>query len=572
MSRGFLSSVCLLPAVLVSLFLVQSCSASTFLDDAILLRPHLVSLRRELHQLAELGFEEHKTSARLIKELEALGISHQSGIVGTGIVATLGSGQPVVALRADMDALPIQESLGLEYSSLLSLLSSSHLVHCLSSADILSKAISLSPWITQTRRDLHQTPESGASEFETHQRILSALESSGISHRSFDGKTGVVATLGSGLPVVALRADMDALPILEPVGIEFRSKNDGWMHACGHDAHTAMLLGAARLLKGMTRPTGSMPHGGDDSSSGFASHGFNGTVVFVFQPDEEVGAGGGVMVERGVLEGVQAAFALHVAPFLDSNYVATRAGTIMAGALSFAITITGRGGHAAMPHLNIDPIVTAAAVITALQTVVSRETSPLGSSVLSITMLRAGDAYNVIPDTVAVGGTIRALDHASMEQLRRRLEEVSHSIARAHGCSASVNWREGQQPYYPPTVNNPIMAALVRSTAGAMFGSGFVVEAEPLMAAEDFSFFCNAVPCAYSFLGIRNESAGSTAALHSPKFKMDESVLHRGAALLAGLAVDWLKANQVAVSAPSLSTDTPADATHAAPPSDRDEL
>eukprot|EP00878_Enallax_costatus_P041075 GHUV01047536.1.p1 GENE.GHUV01047536.1~~GHUV01047536.1.p1 ORF type:complete len:305 (+),score=61.41 GHUV01047536.1:82-996(+) len=282
-----------------------------------------------------------------------------------------------------------------------------------------------------------------------------------------------------------------------------------------------MLLGAAKILK---------QHEAE----------MQGTILLVFQPGEEGGAGADVMIKQGAIDGASAVFGLHVLPTIPTGKIALRSGTIMAGSLTFRFIVEGRGGHAAMPHLNIDPVPAAAALIQAMQTLVSRETSPLGSAVLSITQLQGSDADNIIPDRVTLGGTLRALTHEHMMYLKERIEEVVPGVVSAYRCNGTVDWQLDKHPYYPPTVNDAGAAAFAQGVASQVLGAENVVETEPIMPAEDFGFFTRAVPGAFMFIGIRNETLGSIHNLHSTNFMLDEGVLPIGAAVHASLALEYL--------------------------------
>eukprot|EP00889_Picochlorum_renovo_P006944 jgi/Picre1/33974/NNA_001451.t1 len=359
-------------------------------------------------------------------------------------------------------------------------------------------------WIINIRRELHMYPELMFQEEKTSAKIRSILDSLKISYQYPVAKTGIVATIGSGAPVVALRSDIDALPILEETGFEFSSKSAGVMHACGHDAHMSMLLGAARMLK-------------ERESS------LQGTVKLLFQPAEEGGAGGDVMVKEGALEGVE----------LRS--------------LVFKATFAGAGGHAAMPHLTRDPVVAASSTVVSLQSLVGRNVSPFSSAVVSVTRVWTEEegsigAWNVIPHVAHIGGTVRATTDEDMTYLKARIEEIVDSQAKAMGCEGSVDWMLDHHPYYPPVVNDKDAASFVSSVASKVFGADMVdPNVEATMAGEDFAFIARKVQSAFTFLGIRNETAGSVHGLHTAKFTMDESALKKGAALHAILATEFLR-------------------------------
>eukprot|EP00878_Enallax_costatus_P009016 GHUV01009428.1.p1 GENE.GHUV01009428.1~~GHUV01009428.1.p1 ORF type:complete len:349 (+),score=78.27 GHUV01009428.1:168-1214(+) len=325
------------------------------------------------------------------------------------------------------------------------------LATCLQAATIDFKAAAeaISPWLVSVRRDL---PELQLECHQTSARIRSYLQGLDVQYQHPYAETGVVGRIGKGKPVIALRADMDALPIQEPQGLVFRSRYKGKMHACGHDVHTTMLLGAAKLLK----------HHESD---------LRGTVLLVFQPDEEGGTGARLMLAEGAVAGVSAVFGMHVMPTLPVGHVALRSGTIMAGQQNFMITVSGRGGHAAMPHLNIDPVPAAAAVIQAMQTLVSRETSPLGSAVISITHLQGSDANNITPDNVTLRGTLRALSTSDMQQLQHRVEEMLPGVAAAYRCNATVDW---DVVTYTPTVNDPGATEFASNVISGLLGSNNV--------------------------------------------------------------------------------------------------
>jgi hippurate hydrolase len=368
--------------------------------------------------------------------------------------------------------------------------------------------------IVALRRDIHREPELGFDTEKTAEKVLAALEGLPLDLETGVAKNGIVATLegdGDG-PTVALRADMDALPILEDTGLPFGSETEGRMHACGHDGHTSMLVGAAHALSGMRDR-------------------LDGTVKFVFQPAEEGGGGGKVMVDEGVADDVSSIFALHLWPGLPFGKVATKAGPIMAAADAFEMAIKASGGHGAMPHLASDAIAIAAQVVTALQTIVSREVDPIEPAVLTVGEIGAGTAFNIIPDKARIGGTVRTLDADLRERIPARMEELARGIAKGMRGDVDLDYTFS----YPVTVNDEAAASRALNVAEDLFGGESVLELpNPSMGGEDFAFFLEKVPGAFIWLGVGEDVSG----LHTPRFAFDEEILPRGSALLAALAIE----------------------------------
>jgi len=385
------------------------------------------------------------------------------------------------------------------------------------SDDILREARDIQDWITSLRRTLHQHPELQYEEFQTSQLVQDTLTELGIAFEAGIAETGVLATVGSGATCVALRADMDALPIHEETDVEFRSQVDGKMHACGHDCHTAMLLGAARLLK---QHEAELP----------------GTVKLVFQPAEEGGAGGKRMREAGVLDNpdVRRIFGIHVWPLVDSGYITSRTGTFLAASSTMEIIVTGLGGHAAMPHLSIDPVSASAKIITELQTIISRESDPLEPGVISVTTVHGGEAHNVIPPEMKLGGTVRALSMEHLHMLQQRIREIATLTAQAHRCEARVAFPGND---YPPTVNDESCWQLAQDIGRELLGSDRVSDSPPIMGGEDFAYYAEQVPGCFVGLGMRNPEIGADYGVHHPMFKMDEDTLPIGTSLHVAFAL-----------------------------------
>jgi hippurate hydrolase len=358
------------------------------------------------------------------------------------------------------------------------------------------------------RRDLHAHPEVAFEEHRTSERIAAELERLGLEvHRGL-ARTGVVGTLraGSGTRSIGLRADLDALPIEEQNGFDHRSRHAGRMHACGHDGHATMLLGAARYLAATRR--------------------FDGIVHFIFQPAEENEGGGQVMVREGLFDRfpVEAVYGMHNWPGMPAGQFGLRPGPMMAGFNLFEIVVTGRGAHAAMPHQGTDPVVAGAALVQALQTLTSRNVSPLDSGVVSVTQFHAGDTWNVIPSGVVIRGTTRAFTPAVQDLLEDGLRRVCGGVAAAHGCTVSVRYERR----YPALVNSEPQSQIARAVLESLVGADNVQwGCEPTMGGEDFAFMLQARPGCYVFIG--NGPGDGGCMLHNAHYDFNDDILALGA-------------------------------------------
>jgi len=366
--------------------------------------------------------------------------------------------------------------------------------------------------MAEWRHDIHEHPELAYQEARTAGRVAELLKEFGIDEVAEGiGKTGVVGVIRNGEgPSLGLRADMDALPIHEETGLSYQSRHNGVMHACGHDGHTAMLLGAARYLSETRK--------------------FAGTVVLVFQPAEEGFAGARAMIDDGLFERypVDSIYGVHNMPGLPTGTIALSPGPVMAAADSFTITVQGKGGHGAMPHLAVDPVVAASAMVSALQSLVSRELDPTKTLVISVTRIHGGDAFNVIPDTVELGGTVRYFDDEVGTRTQARMHAIIDGVAAAHGVTASMTYDVG----YPATRNHQSETDFAREVAAEVLGSE-ATEQRPTMGSEDFSFFLEAKPGAYAFVG--NGDGADCVTVHNPKYDFNDEILPVGASFFARL-------------------------------------
>lgn len=394
-------------------------------------------------------------------------------------------------------------------------------------AELLQQAKALQAQLRSWRRQIHRYPELGFTETRTAGLINAALFDLGLETETEVAKTGVVGTIRGGKgPTVGLRADIDALPITEQNGTDFDSTRPGLMHACGHDAHTAMLLGAATLLKNLA-DQGRLP----------------GTVRLLFQPSEEgqdeAGKSGGMrMVEEGALNGLDAVFGLHVDPALPVGTVATRPGPMMASADTFTITLHGRAGHAARPHQAIDTIALSAHVIQAVHQVVSRRLDPVEEGVITIGTIQGGTKDNIIAGTVTMTGTIRSFTPQNRQHLHQELRRAC-ALVEALGGRFDLNINTG----YPPLINNAEATAVMVSALTALLGEDHVREAPKFMAAEDFGIMASQVPGCFLRLGVHNPAWPQPYFLHTPTFRLDEEALPIGAAALAATALAWMAAH-----------------------------
>jgi len=363
------------------------------------------------------------------------------------------------------------------------------------------------------RRHLHAHPEIAFEEHDTAAFVAARLEEWGIAVRRGIAGTGVIGTLTAGEgPGIGLRADMDALAIHEANAFPHRSTHAGCMHACGHDGHMAMLLGAARYLSETRK--------------------FRGTVHFIFQPAEENEGGGRVMVEQGLFEEfpMMAVYGMHNWPGLPAGSFALRAGSVMAAFDIFEITIVGKGAHAAMPHLGVDPVVAGSAIVTALQTIASRRTDPLEAAVVSVTQFHAGDTWNVIPERAVLRGTVRALTPEVQDKAEMAVHRVVESIAAAHGAGARVHYERR----YPPTINDPAETENAAKAAALVVGeSNIERNRRPSMGSEDFSFMLEKKAGSYVWIGNGPGEGGCT--LHNPRYDFNDAILPLGASYWAKL-------------------------------------
>jgi amidohydrolase len=375
------------------------------------------------------------------------------------------------------------------------------------------------------RRDLHEHPELAFEEVRTSGIVAQRLRALGLEVQTGVAKTGVVGLLRGGASkpgakTIAIRADMDALPVHEMNEIDYRSTIDGKMHACGHDGHTSIALVVADILSKRRAE-------------------LSGNVKFIFQPAEEAIGGAEPMVKEGAMQEVDGIIGLHLISDFPMGRVGVRSGTVFASADKFVITVRGKGGHAAMPETAVDPIVIAAYIITALQTLISRETSPFSPAVVTIGKVEAGTAFNIIPETAELHGTMRAFGHEHREKMLRRIREVASGVASAMGGSCEIKNFAG----CPPCNNDVAMTELVQQAAVAAVGEENVDNSEDVMTAgsDDMAVFLNTVPGCYFIVGAKNEAKGAKYPHHHPRFNVDEDAMPIGVEVLTRAALDYLK-------------------------------
>lgn len=372
----------------------------------------------------------------------------------------------------------------------------------------------------ETRRHFHLYPEESEKEFKTAEHIRDVLTQAGIEWRVCGMPTGTLATIRGAKPgkTILLRGDIDGLSVVEQTGLPFKSQHEGFMHACGHDCHASMLLTAALIINDMKES-------------------FEGTVVLAFQPAEEIGKGAKAMVADGALNGVDAAFGMHVWPQLPSGTVTVPAGPRTAGGDFFEIEVKGTGGHGAAPHMCVDAALVASSIVTNLQSIVSREMNPIDTAVITVGTIDAGTRWNVVAENATMTGTARYFSKEAGEMIPQSIERIAMDIAHSYRAQAEFRY---ERPVLP-TNNDAGFSKLCEGAALKVLGEDSVKQLPPSMVGEDFCYFMETVPAALAFFGVGNEACNAIYGLHHNKFTADEDALLKGAKYYAQIALDFMQ-------------------------------
>ncbi len=388
--------------------------------------------------------------------------------------------------------------------------------------DIKEKAENIKDYIIEMRRHFHQNPELSLEEFETTKKIVNELEKMGIEVSTFkDGLTGCIGTIKGAKEgkTLLLRADIDALSIHEKTNLEFASRVDGKMHACGHDCHAAMLLGVAKILSEMKDK-------------------FSGNIKLFFQAAEEIGLGAKLSIEQGVMDNVDACYGVHVTPRFESPKINMQYGERMAATDVFKLTVEGTSSHGSSPHLGHDAIVASAAIITALQTIVSRINNPLKPAVVTIGTIKGGQRFNIIANEVIMEGNVRTFDEIFRKEIETHIREIAESVAKAHSCTAKLEYRYGTGVVLNKDKN---LVDIAQNAVKKLYGEDSLVEMEKITGGEDFSLLMEKAPGIFGYIGTRNTKVpGSEKINHHECFTVDEDALIRGTAVAVQFALDYL--------------------------------